>query len=122
MPPSDNRLKRNRWGSPVPRPSDQYIAFKHQVLAWELANRGAIYECIKDLKAPLGVHFDLNFTRDRLITLKGKTKSLDAANFLKALCDSIKNIIKIDDSEFWEVSVKKQVSTITSVTVKIYPL
>lgn len=112
VPPSHNQCYRN-----VPRigrvASAKLIAFRKEMQKWLYQHHSevklAVDKCGDALDA--GFLFQVNcyflFNRKSLYTLEGQPKKMDVSNRIKALHDSIADIIQIDDRLFWSVYCEK---------------
>lgn len=101
-------------------PSKEYAQFKREFEALSLSSelKGVRAWC-KEEEA-LGIHFTFFFPLNRLFTLDGRIKKLDASNRVKAAQDALASMLEIDDSKFFEVSAKKLVGPKEEMKAELY--
>lgn len=109
MPPSVNGLfagKARRYAS------DEYKRFKMEVAGWALKNAAIIRNARKQIEPHDRLRIDTYFAfrHERLYTLKGKDKMLDASNRIKALHDALAPILGRDDCHTWAGHFEKIVT------------
>lgn len=126
LPPSENEMYRNVPG--VGRVSAQALKdYKKAVEAWYYTHLKVVKELQNLFKNDWAgsVAYEVDtyfvFSRDRVWTLKGLPKKLDASNRVKACHDALANILGIDDKLFWAGRFEKLVGDQERVIVMIRP-
>ena len=100
------------------------IDFEKDFELWVLLNKGTINLIKKELSGHKYLKLDLKFylKRTTLFCLNNTVKKMDISNRIKAVEDSISNLLEIDDSLFFQVSASKEVADKVGVTATITPL
>lgn len=109
LPPSENVAFATNWKTKKRFKSEVYENYETAVLVWSMHNRGTISHLKRLFREwtaqPLGVvriDFIFTFHRDRIITKAGKLKSkkCDPMNYVKPACDTLSQLVNVDDSYF----------------------
>lgn len=78
-----------------PHQCENFLLGKNKIQGWVKAN------------LPLKISAILFFKRERIFTKKKTPKKMDISNRIKALHDCICELLEIDDSVFFNVSIEK---------------
>lgn len=109
--------------------SDKYLDFERQVQIYQFQNRSMI-ETAKSLllpykNHPLAIEISFYIHRPRLVTLKGHPKRFDVHNLMKAGFDTLSLMLGVDDSVFFEETIRKvpiEIYSEEGADISIHPL
>lgn len=126
LPPSENILYRNvpRVGRVATKELKQY---REECKIWEYQNKAAAETfknmCFKHWSNTSMFQFDYFFImkKERIFTKDGRPKRLDVANRIKAMQDSLCNILGLDDKHIFSSYIEKLVGEKECVHIEIKP-
>ncbi len=122
MPPSSNHqywhgIMNGKGGGKVARPipTSELKAFQKEMAeTWKNANLIAIYKARALLRGWMmkGLYIEVEtfafFNYFDLFTQEGQVRRMDGSNRIKALHDSLAEVLEIDDSWFWDTIIRKR--------------
>lgn len=108
MPPTDNHMY-NRGRNGRRFLSDDNKEFRAGVVRWAERHEDRIKDMRMAVQSWRAVEVTvyLGFHHARLWSKKSSPKKLDGTNRLKALLDEVAQLVGVDDSRFWQVTVQK---------------
>lgn len=111
LPPTSNHMYATimAGGRPIRIPSRESKAFKQAVQVWRLQNL-QLSNLARAEFSGHAIQIDryFAFRRERLWTLDGRPKSIDATNFIKPLDDALAEyVLGFDDRWFWSGTCEK---------------
>lgn len=118
MPPTSNNMYflARRGAKTFHIPSDELKKFKTSILQYKytqpqeyLTNLKLVQSWVNAGKA-LEVRCLFFFKRIRLLTKDNRPKKIDVSNRIKALHDSVSELMQIDDCYFFRISAEKVIS------------
>jgi len=118
FPCSDNRAHRTGSRSFIRFKSKEYTAFESEMTLWAYENKQALEQAKESLQIALEsmpaleLIIRLKFEKSRVLTKKNTLKRIDASNFIKVFNDKLSQLLGIDDSIFFKVTVEKTINTI----------
>lgn len=117
IPPSENNMYVTSFKTRRRFPSNELKHFKLLMLNYASFNnfplkyaREEVLDILSNPDMGLYVRLFFYFKHDRIYTKKGEFKKMDVSNRIKAIADSVSDILGIDDKVFLAVTCRKVVT------------
>ena len=132
MPPSSNHQYKlfRRNGKTYHVPSTELKTFKAAITHYTLKNSSQYLACLNLIsqwrkeKHLFHCNATFYFKKPRIFTLKGEPRKIDVSNRIKAIHDSVSQMLHLDDSYFFSIGAKKLIckeGDEEHVTIEIFP-